>query len=108
LDDCPYEDLRDPGRVHIDAYGHVHLCQGLSMGNLWSTPLSELVASYDGERHPVAGPLLRGGPAALARAYHVPHAKEYVDECHFCYSLRKALLDQFPEFLGPRQVYGLD
>ncbi|MGB3904179.1 MAG: radical SAM protein, partial [Anaerolineae bacterium] len=34
LTQCPYEDLRDPGRVHLDPYGHVHLCQGLSMGNM--------------------------------------------------------------------------
>ena len=24
--ECPYEDLRDPGRVHLDCYGNVHLC----------------------------------------------------------------------------------
>ncbi len=34
LKQCPYEDLKSPSRVHVDAYGHVHLCQGLSMGNL--------------------------------------------------------------------------
>ena len=31
---CPHEDLKDPGRVHIDSYGNVHLCQGLLMGSL--------------------------------------------------------------------------
>ncbi len=108
LIECPYEDLRDPGRVHVDSYGHVHLCQGLSMGNLLATPLSELVAHYDGDSHPICGPLLRGGPALLATEYGVEHAERYVDECHFCYLVRLALMERFPQLLAPRQVYGLD
>jgi len=107
LTECPYEDLRDPMRVHLDAYGNVSLCQGLSMGNMWQTPLSELVKNYDGDSHPICGPLLKGGPALLAREYQVKHDDRYVDNCHFCYFLRLALLDRFPEYLGPRQVYGL-
>lgn len=107
LIECPYEDLRDPGRVHVDPYGHVHLCQGLSMGNMWEMPLSTLVESYDPESHPICGPLLEGGPACLAQQYDVAHDDEYVDECHFCYLLRRALIDTFPQYLAPRQVYGL-
>jgi MoaA/NifB/PqqE/SkfB family radical SAM enzyme len=106
--ECPHEDLRNPGRVHVDAYGHVHLCQGLSMGNLWELPLPELVASYNPDSHPIAGPLLRGGPARLAEEYAVSHEEGYVDACHFCYEVRKALLDRFPNYLAPRQVYGLE
>jgi hypothetical protein len=108
LAECPYEDLRNPGRVHVDSYGHVHLCQGLSMGNLWETPLSELVASYDADSHPICGPLLRGGPALLVKEYGLEHAERYVDECHFCFLARLALIERFPQFLAPRQVYGLD
>jgi hypothetical protein len=106
--ECPHEDLRDPGRVHVDVYGCVHLCQGLSMGNLWKTPLSELVATYEPDAHPICGPLLEGGPARLAEAYELEHGDEYVSACHFCYEMRRALLDRFPEYLGPPQVYGLD
>ncbi|MCJ7618729.1 MAG: radical SAM protein, partial [Anaerolineae bacterium] len=105
---CPYEDLAEPGRVHLDAFGHVHLCQGLSMGNMWETPLATMAHNYDPGSHPICGPLLAGGPALLARRYAVEHEEEYVDECHFCYSLRLALLDRFPQYLAPRQVYGLD
>ncbi|MGD8717365.1 MAG: radical SAM protein [Candidatus Zixiibacteriota bacterium] len=108
LAECPHEDLRSPGRVHVDSFGHVHLCQGLSMGNMWETPLAELVRDYDPEAHPICGPLLRGGPAELARAYDVPHEDGYVDECHLCFEVRKALIGRFPEYLAPRQVYGLD
>ena len=105
--ECPYEDLESPGRVHLDAYGHVHLCQGLSMGNMWETPLSALVSAYDAAAHPVAGPLIRGGPARLAVEHGVYPATACVDPCHFCYLTRRALLDRFPQVLAPRQVYGL-
>jgi hypothetical protein len=104
---CPYEDLAQPGRVHLDAFGHVHLCQGLIMGNMWGIPLATLTQSYDPDSHPICGPLLSGGPAFLAKRYALQHEEEYVDECHFCYSLRLALLDRFPQYLAPRQVYGL-
>jgi organic radical activating enzyme len=106
LTECPYEALQDPGRVHLDPYGHVHLCQGLSMGNMWETSLATLVQGYKPGAHPICGPLLEGGPAELARRYQVEHEETYVDECHFCYATRLALLDRFPRYLAPRQVYG--
>ena len=31
---CPHEDLREPGRVHVDAFGNLHICQGSVIGNL--------------------------------------------------------------------------
>jgi MoaA/NifB/PqqE/SkfB family radical SAM enzyme len=106
--ECPHEELKTPGRVHIDPFGNVHICQGLSMGNMWETPLSELVSGYNASSHPICGPLIDGGPAELAVKYNLQHEKAYVDVCHFCYSMRKALIDKFPEFLAPKQVYGFD
>jgi hypothetical protein len=106
--ECPYEDLEEPQRIHIDPFGNVHLCQGLSMGNMKETPLSLLVKNYRALSHPICGPLVEGGPARLAEAYDVDHEDTYVDECHFCYLVRFALLDQFPEYLAPRQVYGFE
>jgi len=105
--ECPHEDLRNPRRVHLDPYGNVHLCQGISIGNMWQTPLSELVKEYDCDSHPISGPIAKGGPALLAEEYDIAHEEQYVDVCHLCYTLRLALLDRFPEYLAPRQVYGL-
>ena len=105
--ECPYEDLRDPKRVHLDAYGNIHLCQGLSMGNMWDAPLSKIVKQYDADSHPICGPLLKRGPVRLAQEYGVPHEAEYVDACHMCYLVRRALIDRFPQYLAPRSVYGL-
>ena len=106
LRECPHEDLADPGRVHVDPLGNVHLCQGLLLGNVYSQPLDELFAAYDPAAHPVVGPLLEGGPAGLVRRYAVPHAAGYVEECHLCYRAREALRGRFPDLLGPGQVYG--
>jgi hypothetical protein len=104
--ECPDEDFGDPGRVHVDAYGNVHLCQGILMGNMWRTPLSELVRAYDPQRHPVVGPLHRGGPTALVTERGISPDPEYVSACHLCYRTREGLLDRFPAELGPAQVYG--
>jgi hypothetical protein len=106
--ECSHEELRKPERVHVDCYGNVQVCQGISIGNMWKTPLSEIDANYDPESHPIIGPLLKGGPAELARHYNVELADGYVEECHLCYSVRRALLDRFPDHLAPRQVYGVE
>jgi hypothetical protein len=108
LNKCPYEELEAPKRVHVDPCGNVHVCQGLSMGNMWETPLSALIENYDAGSHPVCGPLARGGPALLSEEYNVGREDGYVDECHFCYLVRMALIDRFPQYLAPRQVYGLE
>jgi hypothetical protein len=104
---CPYEDLRRPGRVHVDPPGNVHICQGVVVGNLFRTPLREIAAGYAPDRHPIVGPLLAGGPAELARRYQLPVREGYADACHLCYALRLALRDRFPEELAPDQVYGV-
>ena len=106
--ECPHEDLRTPERIHIDPFGAVQFCQGLSIGNVWRTPLKQLLAEYDADAHPVIGPLLAGGPAQLARACGVAAKEGYVDACHLCFKTRRALLDDFPEALTPRQVYGAE
>jgi MoaA/NifB/PqqE/SkfB family radical SAM enzyme len=108
LCECPYEDLVSPSRVHVDTFGNVQICQGISMGNCWKTPLSELIRDYDAQKHPICGPLVRSGPIRLIEEYDLDLKDEYVDECHLCFAARVALLDRFPEFLAPRQVYGLE
>jgi hypothetical protein len=104
--ECPHEDLASPGRVHVDAFGWVHLCQGVCMGNAWKTPLSQLVRTYDGRSHPIAGPLLAGGPAELARATGFAPEAGYVDACHLCYCVRKSARERFAGALEPPRLYG--
>jgi len=103
---CPYEDLKNLSRVHVDSFGNVQVCQGISIGNMWKTPLSQIISKYDAESHPICGPLLRGGPAALCEKFRIKPEDGYVDECHFCYLIRLLLIKRFPEDLCPNQVYG--
>lgn len=104
--ECPHEKLDDPGRVHVDHLGNLHLCQGVTMGSLFERPLAEIVATYDPQAHPIVEPLLAGGPAALVERYGLPHEETYVDACHLCYLAREMLRERFPEYLGPGQMYG--
>jgi MoaA/NifB/PqqE/SkfB family radical SAM enzyme len=108
LNECPYEDLKNLGRIHLDSFGNAHICQGLSIGNFWKTPLSDLIKQYDAEEHPICGPLTKGGPTQLVKKYNVLHEKKYVDECHLCFLTRLNLIGKFPRYLAPKQVYGFD
>jgi len=105
--ECPHEDLREPGRVHVDAFGNLHICQGISAGNIFRVPLSEICQAYEAESHPITGPLLAGGPAELVRRYGLPHEASYADACHLCYEARRALRARFPDILTPDQMYGV-
>jgi len=103
---CPHEDLREPGRVHLDPLGNLHICQGISIGNLFRSPLRDICRAYDPDSHPITGPLLQGGPAELARRYGGSLREGYADACHLCYEVRRALRPRFPDALGPDQMYG--
>jgi len=104
---CTNEDLREPGRVHVDPLGNVHICQGLVIGNVFEKPLKKICDEYDPDVHPICGPLLAGGPAALVTEYNLPHASSYADACHLCYEARTSLRARFPELLAPDQMYGV-
>jgi hypothetical protein len=103
---CPHEDLQEPGRLHVDPFGNLHICQGIVIGNMFERNLRQLVANYQPADHPICGPLLAGGPVQLAIEYSVPHKETYAGACHLCYETRLALRGRFPEFLRPGQVYG--
>lgn len=104
---CPHEDLREPGRIHLDPLGNLHICQGIAIGNVFEKPLKQICEEYDADAHPICGPLLEGGPAALVTEYHVPHAPAYADACHLCYEARTSLRPRFPACLSPDQMYGV-
>jgi hypothetical protein len=103
---CPYEDLRNPSRLHVDAYGNLQICQGICMGNVWETPLEDLVRNYSPQDHPICGPLITGGPAQLARDLgYTPPEEGVADACHLCWLARKSCRGKVPGVLEPAQVY---
>jgi len=107
FDSCLSEDLREPGRIHLDPLGNLHICQGIVIGNLFEKPLKQICEEYDADAHPICGILLNGGPAALVTEYNLPHASHYADACHLCYRARDNLRARFPELLKPDQMYGV-
>ncbi|WP_321506214.1 radical SAM protein [uncultured Methanoregula sp.] len=103
---CPYEDLRNPSRLHVDAYGNLQICQGICMGNVWERPLDELVRDYSPRNHTICGPLIEGGPAQLAKNLgYTPPEAGVADACHLCWLARKSVREKFPGILAPAQVY---
>ena len=105
--ECPWEELRQPERVHVDSLGNLHVCQGLVIGNLLQRPLLDIMRGYDPEAHPVIGPLLADGPAELVRTHGLNHDPAYADACHLCYTARCKLRAQYPDELAPGQMYGV-
>lgn len=103
---CPHENLTSPERVHVDSLGYVHVCQGLSIGNAWQRPFSEIIQSYDAGSHPIIKWLVKGGPVALVKELGLPHEQNYADACHLCYDARVQLRAWFPDVLAPGQMYG--
>ncbi len=101
--ECPYENLADPGRVHVDPFGNLHICQGITIGNIFRSTIREICNSFSPASHPILRALLDGGPAELATRFKVPHR----DACHLCYEARLALRHRFPEILTPDQMYGV-
>jgi hypothetical protein len=53
FDKCLDEDFSNQKRVHIDPFGYVHLCQGITMGNMNKTPLHRLFEQFDPYKHPI-------------------------------------------------------
>jgi hypothetical protein len=107
FDSCQNEELRSPGRVHVDPFGNIHICQGIVIGNLSEKPLKQVCEDYKPESHPIVGPLLAKGPAGLVKQYDLPHHRTYADACHLCYEARLELRERFPEILTPQNMYGI-
>jgi hypothetical protein len=75
---------------------------------VFRTQLVDIVRGYEPSRHPIAGPLLRGGPAELVRHHGMPPDRRWADACHMCYTTRKALRPLYPDILQPDLIYGDD
>ena len=107
LRSCP-EEPPNISRVHVDAYGNVLFCPGVSMGNILETPLKKILSKESCDRHPVIAPLVSGGPVALARQHGIRTKRAYADACHMCYDVRCRMRAKgaLRNILVPDQAYG--
>ena len=103
---CPRNDLGDPDRVYIDAYGFVQICPGIAIGDACQNPLNEIITNYDVQSQGILSILVEQGPAGLVEKARLPADTKIVDACHGCFLSRKQLIDEYPDSLGPRHVYG--
>lgn len=104
---CPVHNFASPTEIYLDPEGLVSLCLGIAIGNFKTTPLKSILENYPQEDNPIVQCLMRGGPAELASGFNFTHLNNYADACHACFTIRKALLEEYPAILAPRQVYGL-
>lgn len=98
---CPYRDLQDPEYLTVDPFGYVHICEGVAIGNMQQEPLRKIWDTYLAPTHPIAGVLLRGGPAALIAYYGLEAEGLYADACELCRKAREQLRDQLPDLITP-------
>ena len=103
---CLDEDFSNQTRIHIDPFGYVHVCQGITIGNINQSSLKEILYNFEPKNHQICGPVLKGGPAQLLKDYKIDLDGDFVDECHLCYLARLKLRNIFPDILQPDQVYG--
>jgi hypothetical protein len=97
---CPYQELASPSHLHVDPSGDLHVCRELVIGNVFEQSLVELVACYDPQNHPVIGPLLAGGPAALVSHYELEPDADYGDACELCRHGQEMLRSRIPAIGG--------
>jgi hypothetical protein len=104
---CPHENLSNPGRVHVDPFGYLHICQGISLGNILTTDLNTICDNFDPLTHPIISRLLDGGPYKLSQISSAFTPGLYADACHLCYETRKFLRSEYPDILLPDQMYSV-
>ncbi len=101
-------DLQNPKTIEIDPEGNITLCPGICIGNTKIQSLTEIIQTYDCEKHPILSIISKKGPIGLlelAKVKEFEETQNYVNECHLCYELRRYLQPNFPLFLAPKEIY---
>jgi hypothetical protein len=106
---CP-ENPPNIRRLHVDCFGNLQFCQGISIGNIWIQPLVKIVETFVPEKHPIIGPLMRGGLPELSKTCGMMPSDNYADACHFCYLIRVEMISKrmYRGILRPLQAYGME
>jgi len=103
---CPDHDLSAPGDIYLDPGGIVSVCPGVVIGNFMVSSISEILENHPARDNLILHHLIQGGPAELFRQFPISETDRFTDACHACFTVRKAMLDNYSAFLAPKQVYG--
>lgn len=87
--------LTDPESICIEPSGSANICWNLPIGNAKSISLRRLITEYEWRRNSITKILVEEGPTGLlklpeARSFQFQE-KQYINKCHFCIEIRKAL-----------------
>jgi hypothetical protein len=100
--------LENPKTIEIDHNGNVTLCPGICIGNTRTRSVIEILDNYDCNKHPILSFVNEKGPIGLldlVREKGFEKKKNFVDECHLCYEIRKELRAKYPKELAPNTAY---
>lgn len=103
---CPDRELVTPGDIYLDPEGLVSVCPGVVIENFYRSSIKEILENHPARENSILQCLIQGGPAELFNCFPLPQGDQFADACHACFTARKALLDPYPDFLAPKQVYG--
>jgi MoaA/NifB/PqqE/SkfB family radical SAM enzyme len=101
-------DYQNPQTVEIDYEGNVTLCPGICIGNAKKRFLTDVIENYDYRNHPIMRIVAEEGPLGLfklAEAKGYKGARNFVNECHLCYEVRRFLRTVYPQYLTPAGCY---
>ncbi|KPJ73591.1 hypothetical protein AMJ52_03485 [candidate division TA06 bacterium DG_78] len=101
-------DCKNPHTVEIDCEGNVTLCPGICIGNAKEKSITEVLENYDYRDHPIMRIVVEEGPIGLlqlAVGKGYKKNKNFVNECHLCYEVRRFLRTVYPQYLMPAGCY---
>ena len=94
--------------VHIDPYDNIQTNCGVILGNALRVRVETVMRQPAGANF-VAETLAREGPFGLAKFAAERHGfvppERVCSKCDLCYTVRKFLRREYPEILGPAEVY---
>lgn len=101
--------LQCPTGFLIDCFGHVQICDGISIGNVYSQPLNKIIQNYSVKDNIILKTLFEEGPIGLNKFNQEIEFKKsknlFVDNCHLCYYIRKLIHKKFSDVLSPQHFY---
>ncbi len=107
---CPYQDLRKPGRVHVDPYGNIQTNCGIILGRLPESRPAALLAEGPEKANRFVRTVCEHGALGLAELAHREYGfvlpETVTQTCELCYMTRSFLRRFHPDVFGPWEIYG--